>query len=42
MNEATGYPLRMLADEEGTARIMQFCEAMADRLAARLAGISGN
>ena len=37
---ATGYPLRMLADEEGTARIMQFCEVMADRLAARLAGIS--
>ena len=40
MTVATGYPLRMLADEEGTARIVQFCETMADRLAARLSGIS--
>ena len=40
MTVATGYPLRMLADKEGTARIMQFCEVMANRLAARLAGIS--
>ena len=34
---ATGYPLRVLVEEEWAARLTQFCEVMADRLAARLA-----
>ena len=37
---ATSYPLRVLVNEEWATRLVQFCEVMADRLAARLAGTS--
>ena len=37
---ATGFPMRVLVDKEWSTRLTQFCEVMADRLAARLAGTS--